>query len=367
MGPWLLALAAATSTATAAPRIDLITIGVGDAMYAIYGHAAIRVVEPGGKDTAYNFGGVDMKQPNFWVRLMQGRIEAYLEVTPYSQLLLNYSGEDRSITGRTLNFTPEEALRLQARLEAIAGSAEKNYLYHHFTNNCTTKVAELFDEVKGGELKKQAEVEVPGTHRDWILDRIRNKPWVFLAMDLAGNGEGDVKVVLWRAIYLPEVLDRIVDGAQFNGRPFVERRYVDYSSLTNDPRVEHGWPWILVYLLFVLPLGLLGWFFPRVGRGIYGVVAGVIGLAYVGFWLFSDYEFYHRNWNLALFPPTHFLLLLRDGRVLRLHLYGHSALVALVGIGVGAGLITQALGPMLGVAVPLTAVILLGHAKGERR
>ena len=83
--------------------------------------------------------------------------------------------------------------------------------------------------------------------------------------------------------------------------------------------------------------------------------------------MFSDYEFYHRHWNLALFPPTHFLLLLRDGRVLRAHLYGHAALVALVAMGVGTGLIVQALGPMLGVAIPVTAAILLGHAKGERR
>lgn len=367
MGPWLLALVASTSTATSAPRIDLITIGVGDAMYAIYGHAAIRVVEANGKDTAYNFGGVDMKQPNFWSRLMQGQIEAYLEVTPYSQLLLNYSGEDRTIVGRTLAFSPAEAQKLHARLQQIANSAEKNYRYHHFYNNCTTKVAELFDEVKGGALHKQAEQPVPGTHRDWVLDRIRNKPWVFLAMDLAGNGQGDVPITAWDTIYIPEALDRIIDGATFDGRPFVLRSYVDYTSLSHDPRTEHGWPWILVYVFVGLPLVLLGWFFPRLGRGLYGVLAGTIGLVYVGFWLFSDYEFYHRNWNLALFPPTHFLLLLPDGRVLRAHLYGHAALVALVAIGVGTGLIVQALGPMLGLAIPVTAAMLLGHAKGARR
>src|SRR5687767_14259881 len=179
-----LAVAATTTSTTAgepAPRIDLITMGRGGALYSVYGHAAIRVVHPDGRDIAYNFGGVDIDVPNFWVTLMRGRIQAYLEVTPFSQLLLKYSGEDRTIVGRTLNFTPEQARRIVAELDAIAADpARKSYYYHHVLDNCTTRVAELFDQQLGGALSAQSKDPVRGTHRDWIIERIRDKPGLYL-------------------------------------------------------------------------------------------------------------------------------------------------------------------------------------------
>src|SRR5262245_56687724 len=173
-----LALAAQTETATTAeaPRIDLMTMGVGGALYAIYGHAAIRVVHPDGRDVAYNFGGVDINVPHFWVSLMRGRVQAYLDVTSYTQLLLKYSGEDRTITGRTLDLTPAQARKIVAELDAIAADpARKNYYYHHVLDNCTTRIAKLFDDQLGGVLSAQSHQPVRGTYRDRIIYPQRDK------------------------------------------------------------------------------------------------------------------------------------------------------------------------------------------------
>ena len=165
------ALAAAsptTTTSSAAAEGDLISIGVGHAMYAVFGHAALRVRYADGRDLAYNFGGVDIEQEGFWLKLMQGRIDAYLEVTPYSDLLLKYSGEDRTIVGRKLALNEAQARQLVTKLEHLNHDDRRYYKYHHIFDNCTTRAAELVDEVMQGKMSKYASYPVSGTYRDWI-------------------------------------------------------------------------------------------------------------------------------------------------------------------------------------------------------
>ena len=359
MSTLLLAALTSTVTATAAPQIDLITIGVGAPMYAVFGHAALRVREADGTDTAYNFGGVDMTQPNFWLRLVRGRIHAYLDATPYSDLLLAYSAEDRTIVGRKLRFEPEIARAIADDLERIASTDERDYLYHHILDNCTTRVAELLDRHLEGGLSAQAKHPVEGTRRDWILERIRWKPWVYLAMDLTGNGTGDLPVRAWDTIFIPEALDTIVDGARFGGRPFVASEYLEYRSLSYSDPPLWDWPWLKVYLLFGLPLLLLVALRPRAGARVVGLVWGVLGLTYVGFWLFSDYAFYHANANLLVFPPTHLALLVAPAhRHAKKYLAAHVALLVGLVIGASTGAIVQAIEPMLLLALPIEALLL---------
>lgn len=350
-----------TSTVSPPPRIDLISIGVGAEMYALFGHAAVRVVHADGTDLAYNFGGVDIEQPDFWKRVMQGRMETYLEVTPYTDLLLKYSGEDRTIVGRTLNFSPAQTEDLVRRLEQIRNSDARIYLYHYIYNNCTTKIAEVFDEVLQGKLRAQSQGRVRGTHRDWILDRLHHLPALYIAMDLVGNGMGDVPMTAWERQYIPEGFDQIIDAAEFDHRPFVKRRYIDYRSMSFDKNVIWDWPWTKVYLLFLMPLLLLGLAWPRFTAAVWGLTGQLIGLAYIGVWLGSDYVFYHGNWNMLVFPVTHGLLLwsASSGRAwrsktTRVYLGVHAGVLTLLLLGHGLGLISQAIGPMLALGLPLS-------------
>lgn len=359
----------ATAAEPSAPRIDLISMGVGGALYAIFGHAAIRVVFPDGRDVAYNFGGVDINVPNFWVTLMRGRIQAYLEVTPYSELLLKYSGEDRTIIGRTLNFTPEQANHIVAELDAIAADPQrKNYYYHHVLDNCTTRIAALFDQQLGQSLSRQSTEKVSGTHRDWIIERVRDKPLLYVIMDLTGNGMGDVPLERWQTTFLPVGLDAVIDRARNDGRPLVKAKYVDYRSIGfSDQNIYWDWPWTKVYLLFVLPLFALAFWRPRITAFFFGLAAGSMGLFYVALWLGSDYEFLHKNWNMINFPPTHLALavvaLRRRWWVAsaprrRGYLWvSFGALLALA-LASWTGMVVQAVGPMLAVSMPLVFSLL---------
>lgn len=364
-----LALATQTETATTAvsadaPRIDLMTMGIGGALYSIYGHAAIRVVHPDGRDVAYNFGGVDINVPHFWVTLMRGHVQAYLDVTPYSQLLLKYSGEDRTIVGRTLAFSPEQARKIVAELDAIAADpARKNYYYHHVEDNCTTRIAKLFDDQLGGQLSAQAKQPVRGTYRDRIIGPQRDKMLLYLIMDLTGNGMGDVKIDRWTATFLPNGLDDAIDKAMLDGHPLVKAKYVDYRSIGfSDLPHDWDWPWTKIYILFVAPLLGLAFWRPRITAFVFGLLAGAMGLFYVALWIGSDYTFLQHNWNLINFPPTHLafaaIALRRSwwekyASRWRAYLLACSAALVLLLLAWMTGLVGQAIGPMLAVSLPL--------------
>ena len=116
-----------------------------------------------------------------------------------------------------------------------------------------------------------------GTHRDWIIDRIRDKPWLYLAMDLAGNGMGDHPLVAWDTIFIPTGFDTIVDRAIFDGRPFVTGSYVEYRSITFSERELWDWPWTKVYVLLLGPLLLLIGWRPHAGARVLGVIGGGLG------------------------------------------------------------------------------------------
>lgn len=364
----LLALLAAVTPAPAGaePRIELISIGPGDALYAAFGHTALRVRTPDGADLAYNFGGMDFAQRSFYLRFLQGRLEAFPKVTSYAELLLEYAGEDRTVIARSLALPGPAAVQLAAELARLAGSPDGRYTYHHLDDNCATRVAQLLDAATGGALRAGGSGALGVTQRELVLEPLRRRPIASLAIDLSGTGQVDRALTAWDATFLPEGLDRLVDATILEEQPLVVSRRVDYLSQSFDEGVVWDWPWTKVYLLWVLPLMLLGWFAPRPLAFAYGLSAGLLGSVYAGLWLASDLAVFRGNLNLLTFPPTHLAVALvalwRPGwqsalPVLRLYLGGHLGILVVLAALAAADLAGQAVGPMLGASLPLAAVL----------
>src|SRR5262249_24334440 len=200
-------------------------------------------------------------------------------------------------TGRTLRFTPEQAREVVSRLDRIYNSPDRYYFYHHVLDNCTARVAKLFDEVLGGALSKQSTAIARGTYRDWIISRVRSRFWIYVAMDLTGNGLGDVRINEWQATFLPDGLQRVIDNAKIGGEPFVISKYTDYKSLNFDDPVLWDWPWTKVYIVFLAPFLALCFWRRKPALVAWGAICGMLGLVYLFFWLCSDYTFFWRNWN----------------------------------------------------------------------
>ena len=73
-------------------------------------------------------------------------------------MLAVYAREDRTLWRQRLPLPPETARRLAQRLHAADVREATFYLYHHFNDNCTTRIRDLIDEATDGALRQGAMV-----------------------------------------------------------------------------------------------------------------------------------------------------------------------------------------------------------------
>jgi hypothetical protein len=364
---------AATSTSTAAadaPTVELVVFAPGEAIYTLWGHAAIRVVDPVTRqDLAYNFGSIDFSGA-FFARMMRGEVDAFVAVAPYHAMAEVYRREERSIRRLTLDLTPEEARHVAAELAARTADGPSHYRYHHFEDNCSTQVADTLDRALGGRLSHLAQGRSQATLRRLALGYLRRDTLLYVAVDTLLTAPVDRPITVWHTTFLPEELAKVLRGATTPaGRPLVRSELLEFRGRDADLHPQWTWPWTKVYLLFVAPLLFLALRFARVATLLWTLVAGLSGCVLAVAWLGTGYDFLHGNWNLIALPPTHLLagaVLLktrwRERWILRrgVRVYAGLHLAALIGLTVGVitGAVPQAVGPVLGLAFGPAAVLL---------
>lgn len=345
------------------PAIELIIFSAGPELYSFWGHAAIRVIEPSGLDVVYNFGSVDFSG-NFLLRLLRGEVEAFVSVTPTRRTLEAYRREDRSIVRRRLALDAQARRELAERLRAYVDESGGKYRYHHFVDNCSTRVALEIDRAFDGALSQAVAKVEDQTYRERALAMVRPSTVLYVFLDIVMTSVIDRPIDRWEASFLPHVLATAVDEAKVDGRPVVEEKVLFHKGGVGN--TEAPWPWIKIYLLFVLPLAALTYWRPRPGAIVAGLVFGLLGVAIMMLWFLTTYDFVKSNVNLALFPPTHLALFFaalkadrfrRHGRTVRLYVWAHLLVVIALAVVDAAGLLSQAIGPALGMALPISAVL----------
>lgn len=348
---------------TTAPTIELIIYSAGPELYSFWGHAAIRVIEPSGPDLVYNFGSVDFSG-NFLFRLLRGEVEAFVGVSTARRSFEAYRREDRTIVRRRMALDPAARRALARRLEAYVEGDHGKYRYHHFVDNCSTRVADEIDQAFDRALSAAVRRVPDRTFRERALDMVRPSTVLYVFLDIVMTSVIDRPIDRWEASFLPHVLAVAVDEASVDGHPAVAEKIVVYQAKT--PKKDAGWPWLKVYLLFMIPLAALTYWRPRVGALIAGLVFGLLGIAIALLWFFTTYDFVKGNVNLALFPPTHLALFFvaaktdrfrRHGHLVRLYVWSHLLVISGLAIADAMQLVLQAIGPSLGLALPITAVL----------
>ena len=74
-------------------RISLITCGVGEEVWELFGHAALRVMDSvKGTDNVYNYGTFDGFAEGFELKFMQGKLLYYVSYYPYYMFLTSSGG-----------------------------------------------------------------------------------------------------------------------------------------------------------------------------------------------------------------------------------------------------------------------------------
>jgi hypothetical protein len=349
LGPTLSLLLATTGTSTT-PVVELITMGPGPELYSYWGHAALRIIDPqDGSDRVYNFGSVDFSD-GFFVRMMRGQVDAFIGVSTYPRTEAAYVGEDRTFERRTLALTASAASALSQTLRQNHGP-KATYRYHHFLDNCSTRVAVLLDQASGGQLRDDRPETPTATFRARALAQLAPHPFTAAAVDLCLAHGVDRPISRFEATFLPDAL-----AAQLDQRPGL---VLARTQVHQAPPIRPYRPWWVIAASVTLPLLLLLAFRPRWGLLIYGIGAGVLGTALLLLWLGTTYDFVARNLNLLVLPPTHLLWpFLRPDRQ---RAYGSLHLVILLALlgASWAGAVEQDVSGPLSLGLALTAGVWL--------
>lgn len=321
-------------------RVTLATMEPGQQYWERYGHNAILVEDQQGRTVSFNFGYFDFDQPGFLTRFLFGEM-TYLAVALDGETdLANYLAEGRRIWLQELDLSDAEARRLVAHLTRAVSPAEREYRYHYFRTNCSTRLRDALDDALEGQLERGFRHRSHGeTWRRLALAHSRHDIGLALGMHLGLGLPGDEKLSRWQEFYIPARLkDGVDDFRRADGRPLVrETRVLGGDAAYTHPYPPAWWPGFLAWGLLVS--GLLAWTWDRASvayrrrlsalGAILSFVFAAGGCFLMFLWAGTLHVDAAWNQNLFLLNPLWFavaVLLWRERGSRRLHLAAWGAL-----------------------------------------
>jgi hypothetical protein len=329
-------------------RVDLYTMGVGDELFTMFGHAALCVSEARSPAEAlcYNYGTSDFSRPiGLAWEVIQGRARFWVSVSDLPTMLASFELEDRSIYRQRLPLTGKQAARLAQILATDALPANRFYVYNHFLENCSTRPRDHVDAVMDGALRR---VTLPGigTYRDYAAEGLsRSSAWLVPASDLIMGRWVDRPIDAYAAMFIPDVLrDGVTTALLSKAEILYERTGPHRPSKVAIARTAT----FAVSVLIAVDFLALGFLRPRwdvLLRRLGAVLLGCFGLLLAFAALVSALPELQRNELLLVFFPLDFFLGSRNLRFVRNYATMRLSLLALVALLAGLGVLIQPLWP----------------------
>ena len=307
-------------------EVSLVTFGPGDDVPSWFGHTALVVEDlRRGEARLYNYGMFDFDK---FARFALGRLEFWVGEAPVEGTYRVYEWLDRDVRVQLLNLRPAAAARLAKALADNVRPENRDYLYHHYNDNCSTRPRDKLDEAVGGQLRRA--LEAPGRYT--LREHTRRYAAVSAAMsvllDFLMNDEIDRPIRKWDEAFLPAELEAQVRAFSYVDEtgatvPLVARETVVYAAKGRPPLAAEPprlAPWLLALGAGLgaaaLALSLLGGTArrgTRVGLGLlsaaHGLLFGLPGLVLALMWAITDHTVTFRNEHLFLANPFTFAAL----------------------------------------------------------
>lgn len=369
---WAIAGAAGAAHAKPVPQVELVIVGPSDAIYSLYGHAAIRVVDDQQDDPGdarvFNFGITNFKRPNYVRDFVGGRVEFWGKIERWATVLDRWRRTDRTVV-RYPVLLPEVALRgLVARMERDTTPEHRDFVYDTFRENCSTRLRDYLDTYSRGAVHAAiASAPAGRAFRQDVRQAYSKHTSLLLGTEIVPGVELDRARTLWEMTYRPEVLGEALKMVQFDGHALLGPGIVEHTRSGADPldgSPQHGQ---IIILIVALLFGVLGWFVagrgPRLRGGVLATVALLAsGLGMLLIWVatMSDWPEMQRNPLVFAVVPLDLLLLWPAGRLIVQHESGPAAIArTYLKARLVVALLLVALTPLLDVlAGPLPARVL---------
>jgi hypothetical protein len=300
--------------------ISLATFGPGDDLPSWWGHTALVVEDQRLQHgRLYNYGMFGFST-GFVHKFVQGRLEFWVGEDSVVGTYAFYKQLDRDVRIQYLNLTPEQSKQIAEALAVNVMPENREYLYQHYDDNCSTRPRDIIDRAVGGALSVQSLKPA----RMSLREQTRRYSQVFLPMSLVldylQNDILDRPITQREEGFLPDELERQLDQLVVDGQPIVKKKVLLYEAKGRPKVSEVPTYWNLWLALGSLLAGVvvnvLRIMKNRLARFTLGLLLTLQGLVWgsLGVFLFivgiaTNHEVAHRNENLFLINPLTFLLL----------------------------------------------------------
>jgi hypothetical protein len=302
--------------------VKLLTVGQGDPVYLWYGHIAL-VIEDQARDRnlIFDFGVFDFEQENFYTNFAMGRLYYRAVATYLEPRLRNTEYQQRNSSMLSLNLPPEKRYALYSYLLTHVQPEHAVYLYHHYYDNCSTRIRDIIDYAVDGQLSEWAEsITSEFTYREHIRRYSSSNPPIEFLLSFLQSSVIDRPITLWDEFFLPDRLERaLIDfsytDSEGNRRQLVTDRqvltnYPSRAAIPEEPPVY--WPYALGAGLIWAVLGVFLLRGRKIMAGLFitvhGLILGVLGSALLFMMVATDQDVTFGNVNILLANPLHLLL-----------------------------------------------------------
>jgi hypothetical protein len=300
--------------------VSLATFGPGDLVPELWGHSSLVVVDLRlHEGRLYNYGVVDFSE-GFLGRFLAGRLEFHVDEAPILPTYDAYKALNRDVRIQELNLTPAQALLAANALAVNVRPENSGYLYHHFNDNCSTRPRDIIDRALGGALSRATAGPSRLSLRDHMRRYAQVIPPLSLWLDYMQNDELDRRITARDEAFLPDELERQLDGLVVDGQPVVKRKTLLFAATGRPPipvETPH-WTARLAVLSLVAGAGVfvLSRRRAKLARVALGAALALEGLAWgtsgpflLALGTLTDNQVTHHNENLFLVNPITFALL----------------------------------------------------------
>jgi hypothetical protein len=282
-------------------KVSILTCGTGNESYSLFGHTAIRISDPEHFiDAVYNYGAFDFNTPNFVLKFIKGDLQYFAVAHGYTDFINEYNYEQRSVFEQELRISNQQKQELFDNLNSSLASGDSHYTYKFIDKNCTSMVVDIINKtLKKQVISKKEDLSI--SYRSILFPYFDNHFYEKLGTSIIFGTKVDQ---LGTHVFLPYELKQSLKTTQYQGSNLAKesKTILQFSENTNT-----SW-WNNCYSYLVLLLGIVLLNNKNINY-TYLFIMGLLGLFFIFVGWYSDHQELAYNYNILLFNPLVFILL----------------------------------------------------------
>ncbi len=298
-------------------RISLLTCGVGELVYEIFGHTAVRVIDSNVegplRDIVYNYGMFNGYDDNFEMKFMRGKLPYYVATNLFEDFMMEYNDLGRQVQEQVLNINDSAKESINAFLQENVLPQNRYYKYDFFFDNCATRIRDVFPATLGAGFKygRILPDNTTLTFRDIINKYFYRRHWERVGVNILLGSRIDKVMTDNDVMFLPDYLRDGLAGATNNGIKVADAPKI---ILPGSKPVQAGAniPMLLTCSLLLLTLAGVGikklHVLGRIMSTLLLFVSGLLGALILTMWFATDHQGCANNYNILWAMPVNLIL-----------------------------------------------------------